>query len=151
MSKPGIGAPREASRRKSGIMSNRSIMPDMAQTENLYIGCKDGWLYEWKVVEKSMRKKGKVMENEIKVMELTNDKKTIYIGDRYGHLKRVGIDPAQPFKVEKEYDAIHMNNISGLALSKNNTYLYTASWDATVKKINLTTQEVDNQWENSSR
>jgi hypothetical protein len=44
-----------------------------------------------------------------------------------------------------------MNNISGLALSKNNTYLYTASWDATVKKINLTTQEVDNQWENSSR
>ena len=146
-------SPGGATRKRSIIMSNRSMMPDFLQTENLYIGCGDGWVYQYGVVGMVLRGKGKVMENEIKSMVVSSDKKTVWVGDRYGHLKRVGVDGGggRGLEVEKEYDGVHMNCVSGLAISKNNGYLYTASWDASVKKINLITQEVEDQWENSSR
>ena len=75
---------------------------------------------------------GPIMVKGIHSMLESPDNRFIYLGGFAGHLKRIDVEYDS---VPEELGVIHKGPISAMAISIDGKYLYTGSWDKTVKKI----------------
>lgn len=128
----------------------KNFWHNMLKTSDLsfiYFGCKEGWFYEYGQDTQKIWRQEKLMKNEITAMAIDSQRATIVVGDRWGYLKHISVETKE-LELLHEYIGIHMNNICGLAIDKEDEYFYSCSWDGTLKKIDLEEKTVVCEWRN---